>query len=155
MVLKTAPSRVQCVFFAVWRACKAPLVFSGTQKLHPLVFSVFLFCCRPHTRPRVSEKQKKEASPYHTQPCSTFENFKCGIHVQRPTSVPCFECTARSDSVQGRDSSHLSKRRNRLVENAYRHVIKDPVFVKKHFEVSPCFWACHIMKISIGWFLFL
>ena len=30
-----------------------PLVFNGTQKLHPLVF-----CCRSHTRARVSEKQK-------------------------------------------------------------------------------------------------
>ena len=52
------------VFFAVWRACKAPLVFGGTPKLHPLVFSVLFlfFFCQPHTRPRVSEKQKK-ASP--------------------------------------------------------------------------------------------
>ena len=24
-----------------WRVCKTPLVFSGTTKLHPLVFSVF------------------------------------------------------------------------------------------------------------------
>ena len=36
-------------------------MFSGTQKLQPLVLRVFFcfFCCRPHTRPRVSEKQNK------------------------------------------------------------------------------------------------
>ena len=50
-----------CVF-AVWRACKAP---SRNQWYPKTALSrvqcVFFvcFCCRPHTRPRVSEKQKK------------------------------------------------------------------------------------------------
>ena len=53
-----------CVF-AVWRACKAPLSCSVVPQNYTLSCSVcfFLpfFCCRPHTRTRVSEKK---ASPY-------------------------------------------------------------------------------------------
>ena len=40
---KTAPSRVQCVFFPCGVRVRPPLVLSGTPKLHPLVFSVFCF----------------------------------------------------------------------------------------------------------------
>ena len=51
------------VCFAVWCACKAPLVFRGTQKLYPLVFSVFfllfIFAAGRIHEARVSEKQKQ------------------------------------------------------------------------------------------------
>ena len=112
VVLKTAHSRVQCVFLPCGVRVRPPLVFSGTQKLHPLVCTVFFcffllpaayttpskretkkkaspkstcawhackapsrlqwypktassrdqyfVCCRPHTRARVSEKQKQK-----------------------------------------------------------------------------------------------
>ena len=52
------------VCFAVWRACKGPSRVQWYPKTAPsrvqcVFFFVFFFCCRPHTRPRVSEKQKK------------------------------------------------------------------------------------------------
>ena len=58
-----APSRVQCVLPCGVRV-RPPLVFSGTQKLHPLVFSVF-FCflfllpAAYTTRSKRDAKQKK------------------------------------------------------------------------------------------------
>ena len=71
-----APSRVQwysklhplafsVCFFAVWRACRAALSYSVLAKSAPSRAQCVSFRfppCRPHTRARVSEKQKK-ASP--------------------------------------------------------------------------------------------
>ena len=64
LALKTALSRVQCVFLPCGVRVRPPLVFSVTQKLHPLVLSVFFFVFfffrRPHTRgPSKRETKKK------------------------------------------------------------------------------------------------
>ena len=67
MVLKTAPSRVQCVFFAVWRACKTSSRVQWYPKTAPsraqcVFFSFFFLSCRPHTRgPSKRETKKKSA----------------------------------------------------------------------------------------------
>ena len=86
MVLKTAPSRVQCVFLPCGVRARPPLVFSGTQKLHPLVLSVFFFVFffpagRIHEA-RVSEKQKKEC-PYERALIETLVPVSHGITTQR------------------------------------------------------------------------
>ena len=65
MVLKTAPSRVQSVSFAVWCACKAPSRNQWYPKTAPsraqCVFS-FFSSCRPHTRGPSKQEIKKEWS---------------------------------------------------------------------------------------------
>ena len=78
VVLKTAPSRVQCVFFAMWRACKAPCRVQWYPKTAPsraqCVFFRFFFSCRPHTRGPSKRETKRSALILGSVSCTSHEN---------------------------------------------------------------------------------
>ena len=89
-----APSRVQCVFLACGVRVRPSLVFSGSQKLHPLVFSVLLFLLlAAYTTP--SKRETKKASPYCT--CVSARQFS-STNNALPSSCLCI-CFPRASCI--------------------------------------------------------
>ena len=105
---KTTPSRVQCVFFAVWRACKASSRVQWQTKECTLSCSVGLFSLLLFFLPAActtsSQREKKRSSPSRN-----IKLFSC----------TCFECTTLTSFVHHQREPHLKVEHHALMHISF------------------------------------